>query len=553
MDETISTAYAQPNLLSSIQKTAASVEEISPMEADSSLGHIPAPLLVDRQELSPSDLAELRDACGVLARQVSTAAQALEDARNRRESTVKPKKGKNSSKHAAHTSSSKPESQGRCARGHDDNAHQLPLLSSKFHASGDYVPVGPALRSGNVASHIDRRSARSADGIDPDPLALCRVPKSRGQVNPVRLDTRISLDLRGRPATSPGVSRDHLASSQDTSRYTSQTATTSDQPSTRLSSWSSPANERKSSPGSNGVSEQISPHRGSASAADVAAQTWMMQELSHRQAHASDRRTVRPGSCGSTPYRSAGTERPASRAGIIKDTFRDYIRPRPSSATPDRSARSETTLRRFDSRRGQESHGGGSNWWRGSGRGTGKSWHSFRNAKADAADPSEMGTSPNLNRELPALPGLHQYRERKANATHVAQLMRPKSAAAPPAGEPARAGPTAVGLNPIPDPARVEAERIRHQETVQRAMEDRMRHHTRMASATFELYTRQIEHAASKRAQARGMPSSAAEMTLAPEAQQVLIFSDHQPKKPQGFRNRMSRFLRRSGGKTNAT
>ena len=552
MNETISTAYPQPNWLSSIQKTAASVEEISPMEANSNLGHIPAPLPVDRQELSPSDLAELRDACGGLARQVSMAAQALEDARNRRESTAKPKKGKNSGKHSAHPSSSKSDSQGRCARGHDDNAHGLPLPSSRFHAPGDCVPGGPALRSGNVASQIDRLSALGADGIDADSLALCRVPKSRCQVNPVHLETRISLDLRGRPATSAGVSRDHFAASQDTSRYTSQTATTLDQPSTRLSSWSSPANERKSSPGSNGVSEQISPHRGSASAAGVAAHTWMMQERSHRQAHASDRRTVRPGSCGATPYKPAGTDRPGSRAGTIKDTLRDYIRPRPSSATHDLTARSETTLRRFDSRRGQESHGGGSNWWRGSGRGTGKSGHSFRNAKADAEGPSEIGTSPNLNRELPALPGLHQYRERTANATHVAQLMRPKSAAVPPTGEPARPGPTALGPTPIPDPARVEAERIRHQEAVQRAMEDRMRHHTRMASATFELYTRQIEHAASKRAQARGMPSSSAEMKRAPEAQHVLIFSDHQPKKPQGFRNRMSRLLRRSGGKANA-
>lgn len=531
-----------------MQKTAASVEEMSLVEANSHSSHNLLWLPVDRQELSPTDLAELRDACGLLARQVSMAAQALEDARNRRESNVKPKKGKNSSKHSSHPSTSKPESQGRSARRRDGDTHEPPLPPSKSSAPAEYVPVGAAMRLGNVATLINRLPTPSVDLIDADPLALCRVPKSRCQLNPVHLDTRISLDLRGRPATSAGVPRDHLASSHDSSRYTSQTATTSDQPSTRLSSWSSPANERKSSPGSNCVSEQISPHRLSASAAGVAAKTWTMQELAHRQAHSSDRPTVRPGSCGSTPYKPAGTERPGSRAGTIKDTLRDYIRARPSSDTVHSTAWSEANLRRFDGRRGQESHGGGSNWWRGSGFGNGKSWHSFRNTKVHEEGPSGTDTCPNLNRELPALPGLDQYRARQSNATHVAQLMRPKSAAIKPTGEPPRPAPTtAVEPYPIPDPALVETERIRHQEAVQRTMEDRMRHHTRMASATYGLSARQQEHAARKRGQTTGMAFSPRE-TQGPDASKVLIFSDRQPQ-PRGFRNRMSRFLRRDGGK----
>lgn len=519
---------------------------MSVVEANGHSSHNLTWLPVDRQELSPTDLAELRDACGLLARQVSIAAQALEDARNRRESNVKPKKGKNSGKHSSQTTTSKTESQGRSTRRRDGDIHESPLPPSKSVAPGEYVPVGAAMRLGNVATLINRLPTPSVDVIDSDPLALCRVPKSRCQVNPVHLDTRISLDLLGRPATSAGISRDHVASSHDTSRYTSQTATTSDQPSTRLSSWSSPATERKSSPGSNCVSEQISPHRLSSSAAGVATKTWMMQELAHRQAHSSDRRPVRPGSCGSTTTsKPAGTERPGSRAGAIKDTLRDYIRSRPSSDT----VRSETYLRRFDSRRGQESHGGGSNWWRGSGFGHGKSWHSFRNVKANEEGLSGTEISPNLNRELPALPGLDRYRARKSNATHVAQLMRPQSAVVKPTGEPPRLVPTAVGQHPIPDAALAETERVRHEESVQRTMEDRMRHHTRMASATFGQYAQQKEHVR-KRAQTTGMPLSTLEMQ-GPDAQKVLIFSDRQ-QQPRGFRNRMSRFLRRSGGKGNA-
>lgn len=548
MTELDSTACPRPNLLNLIQKTTVLIEDMNSMEANDHPNHHAEPLPVDRQELSPSDLAELREACAVLARQVSIAAQALEDSRNRREVNVKTKKGKSSAKHTAHPSTSKSESQGRSSRRRDDDTHELPRPPSKGHAPVGYVPVGPAMKLGNVASHISRLSTPG----DPDPLALCRVPKSRCQVKPVHLDTRISPDLLGRPVTSTGVSRDHLASSLDNSRYTSQTATTLDQPSTRLSSWSSPANERKSSPGSNCMSEQISPNRLSTSAAGVAAKTWMMQELSHRQAHASDRRTIRPGSCGSTAYKTARTDRPASRAGTIKDTLRDYIRPRPSSDAVHSTARSETSLGRFDSRRGQESHGGGSNWWRGSGLGSGKSWNSFRNVKgSDAGGPPGMEGPLNLNRALPALPGLDQYRERKANATHVAQLMRPKSAAVPPTtGEVSLPEQTATGQHPIPDPALGETARIRHVEAVQRSMEDRMRHHTRMASATFGLSARPKEHAARKRAQTTGMPSSSLEQMQGSEAPKVFIFSDHHPNERQrGFRNRLSRFLRRGGGK----
>lgn len=522
---------------------------MSVVEVNSQSTHNLAWLPVDRQELSPADLAELRDACGLLSRQVSIAAQALENARNRRESSVKPKKGKSSAKRSSQTTS-KTESQGRSAHRRDGDTHEAPLPPSKSVVPSEYVPVGAAMRYGNVATLINRLPTPSVDVIDSDPLALCRVPKSRCQVNTVHLDTRISPDFFGRPATSAGVSRDHLASSHNSSRYTSQTATTLDQPSTRLSSWSSPATERKSSPSSNGASEQISPHRLSSSAAGVAAKTWMMQELAHRQAHSSDRRPVRPGSCGSTVYKPAGTERPGSRAGAFKDTLRDYIRSRPSSDTVRSTARSETHLRRFDSRRGQESHGGGSNWWRGSGFGHGKSWHSFRTAKANEEGPSETETSPNLNRELPALPGLDQYRARKSNATHVAQLMRPKSAVVKPTGQPPRSAPTAMRQDPIPDLALAETERVRHAEAVQRTIEDRMRHHTRMASATFGLQAQQKEHAARKRAQTTGMPLSSLE-THGPDAQKVLIFSDR-PQQTRGFRNRMSRFLRRSGGKGNA-
>lgn len=542
MNEILLTVCPRPNLLNLIQKTAASVEDMSSVENyDGSTHQNPPPPAMDRQELSPNALAELRDACTVLARDVSIAAQILEDSRNRRESNTKPKKEENSAKQSSHTRTSKSESQGRSSRRRDDSnlVSDPPPYTRGPYVPCIYVPVSATTSVRSTTSHKNLLSTQDANVIDPDPLALVRMPKSRGQVNPVHQAARLGPNVLGRPVTSAGVSGDHLGSSLDASHYTSRTATTFDQPSTRLSSWSSPANERKSSPGSNYVSEQISPDRLSTSAAGVAAKTWMMQELAHRRPEPSSGRTaVRPGSSGVTPYKNAGTDRPGSRAGTIagnvKDTIRDYMRPRPSSDTVH-TTRSETYLARVNSRRGQESHGGGTNWWRGSGLGSGKNWSSFRNTKTDDECPSGTEGSPNLNRELPALPGLDQYRERKPSATHVAQLMRAERATPKKTSEPPR-----HGQNPINHKALVESENIRHKEAVQQAMEDRMRHHTRMASATFGLYARQKEHAARKRAQA------ATAMKTSPSTQiQDVPTVPAVPNRPRGLRNRVSRFLGR--------
>lgn len=545
MKELILTVCPRPNLLNQIQKAAASVENMTSAENEDTFPHGPAAVVVDRQQLSPSELAELREACAELARQVSRVAQIQDDIRHHRDADKKRKKEKSRTKKSSQTRTAKSEPQPLSSRHREDA--DWPSAPPPY----SHVPVHAAAGFRNTAGQKTRLSTQDADMTDPDPLALARMPsrmKPRSQGDPVHQPARMSANVGRRPVTAAAASADHPGGWPDRSNSTSRTGTTLDQPSTRLSSWSSPADERKSSPGGHRRSDRILLDRPATSAAGVAAKTWRMQELAHRRPEVSSGRTTGPGSRVSTSYKTTGTERPASRAGTIagsvKDTIRDYIRPRPSSDTTHIAppARSEHRSRGVHGRVGPECQGSGSNWWRGSATGSRRSWSSFRNGKSADDGPCPSGTdeSPNLNRDLPALPGLDQYREKKPNATHVAQLMRaerapPRTTSEPP-GEPRDAFTDAMHRHLI------EAERIRHEEAVQRAMEDRMRHHTRMASATFGLYARQKEHAARKRATvAAAAAASAFSSTHVRDAPTVPAA----PSRKRGLRDRLSRILPR--------
>lgn len=143
-------------------------------------------------------------------------------------------------------------------------------------------------------------------------------------------------------------------------------------------------------------------------------------------------RAARPGSKASKRSRRWGGdgdsdyERPLSRAGSISESIRSgishYIRPRTSQDNMRSGRSSASGLSRSQSQSSTTSRRSSNGWWRGGLRRKG-SWSSFRSTKPDQDEPSKLRKNgePNLNRPLPALPGLDQYKETK---THIGQLMK---------------------------------------------------------------------------------------------------------------------------------
>ena len=130
------------------------------------------------------------------------------------------------------------------------------------------------------------------------------------------------------------------------------------------------------------------------------------------------------------------TGRPGSRAGSIASSIADgissYIRPRGSTSSVDstRSGRSSSLgFSRSQSRSSSRSRsssfsGGAGGWWRNGGLRRRGSWASFRSGgggEGREKNRLRKNGEPNLNRPLPALPGLDQYKETK---THIGQLVK---------------------------------------------------------------------------------------------------------------------------------
>ena len=158
----------------------------------------------------------------------------------------------------------------------------------------------------------------------------------------------------------------------------------------------------------------------------------LKQQQAQREAaeqYANGGRAGRPASRSSKlsrmTSRSEWSDRPSSRASNIASSIADgisnYIRPR-TSTDGGRSGRSSALgLSRSESRSSSMSRRSSSGFWRrGSLRRKG-SWASFRSGRGDGDEKHNKKGEPNLNRPLPALPGLDQYKETK---THIGQLMK---------------------------------------------------------------------------------------------------------------------------------
>lgn len=423
----------------------------------------PTPSLVDCQVLSLSELGALRQACTELALHIDPLGYNQDGSRNQ-DSSAKRKKRWNRSEHTQWVSQ-------RC---HDSDREAGSMPDS----------YGPNKPRPSVKTQSTKTDMNSCDAFQPGPGFIPGDPL-----------TKVSANVPAPPVMSVGPCGGHQGSSIDASN-----TTTLVQSSTAFSSLGSPANGKKSSPGG---------HRNSRPLGSGVAESSITQESSRRRPQPVQ---------SSWSYQSHGTDRPESRMGSISESIiwsiRDYIRPRPSSdATLTR--RSETNWLGAGKRWCPESQGAGTNWWREPEVGNKRSGSSFRNGKSGEEGQRKPGKhgAPNLNRELPALPALDQYRERKPGATHIAQLMRSDRVSPYGKAERARNLRTALRAERALDRAIaegglsrcgaeraqyemaekryqegvdgvfVESERVRHEQAMQRVMEERMKHHTRMASA----------------------------------------------------------------------
>lgn len=288
---------------------------------------------------------------------------------------------------------------------------------------------------------------------------------------------RATLDTR--PKTSAAACIDYTGPSVESSNSTSRSTTTYDEfgrPSTGQTSLAmTPGDDKRTSYTAGRVSEQILRDEESADLADTTAKAWMAQELARRRAeYQSTGQAARPASRATMQ-----PNRPSSRAGSIAESVfegvREYIKPRASMD----SMRSESGygLSRCHSRSGSVKSNESNTWQRVKGLRRKNSWSSFRSAKAEPEPTTSTAADGglNLNRALPALPGLDQYKEKKPKPTHIAQLMGGGRAKSMPNAKhlqqqtPASVRPNGVVRN-VSNP-----EDQKRQEDLKRAVEEKMR------------------------------------------------------------------------------
>ena len=244
----------------------------------------------------------------------------------------------------------------------------------------------------------------------------------------------IRQSIQTRPKTSAAATVDYVGEHSDSSRSTSRS--TSHFPSYRPTSTGltslaiTPGEEKQRShvrrPSDESYQEELARRE---------AEDWMREKLAQRQAEQQYTASgpARPASRSSRLSRMTGRsevgDRPVSRAGSfagsIADSISNYIRPRGNSLSAD-SMRSGRTSAMSDASRSssmsRDSSTGRQGFFRRNSLRRKGSWASFRSARPDQEEKNtKKNGEPNLNRPLPALPGLDSYKESKP---HIGQLMK---------------------------------------------------------------------------------------------------------------------------------
>ena len=418
-------------------------------------------------------MLELKQSCAVLVNDTNPPTDEYEDVPDPREALRKYEQAqaakRKANERAEAREAAKIEQQSR-----ETSEQAQPSTSYK------HVPkyAATSCKSTSIRGRPSHNYRRDSAGLKPTESCHMQPSASARATEEEKEDSlfQVRAALESRPKTSAAACIDYSGPSEDTSASTSRSQTThyshAKRPiSTSLTSINTPGEGKRLSFTNQRISEQILQDGASASLADATAKAWMMQELARRRAEAKTG-PARPASRASAKPASESDRsrsRAGSLAGSVLEGVRDYVRPR-ASMDSLRSSRSDSGLSRTQSRsssiKGRDSRSG----WRAQLRRRG-SFSSWRNAKPhqDEATFPQAG-APNLNRELPALPGLDQYKEKKPKPAHIAQIMRaPRQKKSKDA-----ASQQCYAPPPIAAPLSREEEQRRHYE-IRRAVEEKTR------------------------------------------------------------------------------
>lgn len=418
-------------LIHSNQKTVVS-EESSPADASSidSPPCSPSPSETERRELPSNIISQLRQSCALIVQE--TCPQDLDDLPNHNETLRRLNAEHEKQKKTAAARSShiqiKPEIQ-QISSGRP----RVEILPESHKSSARYTPQNAAANVELIFGGRKQVSAPKFHEISPErsDSKQAKIPITHhafvDQISKIRAAERathcINLD-RTTAASSGPSANSSVATSRSTTTYGGIAQTIS----TDLSSLATtPADPHRSSIRH---SEQSLPNGSPKDLHEASGKARTSQEISGRRAGYSE--VIQAKAASRFSLKQKGPERPSSRAGAIAgsiaDGVKDYIRPRRSNDIL-RPKAPATTLPRRGSCDTLESRKIDYSWWRAS--------NLMRNDRdgtspvpplqqvEGATSSSRQEGSLDLNRALPPLPSLSEYKEKRAGPKHIAQLMRP--------------------------------------------------------------------------------------------------------------------------------
>ncbi|KAL8655298.1 MAG: hypothetical protein Q9210_000966 [Variospora velana] len=538
----ISSLLKQTDALTSLQKLSSVPNEdtITPEGLDSP-PYSPTPSCMERPIISPHLIAELRVCCAIVVNETNP--PDYDDVPDHRDMLKK---------YMQERDAYRAQAERRAAREKHMSATRSHGRPDSSGDAGLYRHVPRNAASNFKATTSVRKPSSGYQDIPAFEQPESALTKTSGkktekpqQRNEALEQLRATLDTR--PKTSAAACVDYSGPSVESSKSTSRSTTTYDgfvRPSTGQTSLAiTPGDDKRTSYTAGRASEQSLLDEESADLADAAAKAWMSQELARRRGeYLSTGQAARPASRATLQ-----PNRPSSRAGNIAESVfegvREYIKPRASMD----SMRSESGygLSRSQSRSGSIKSNGSNTWQRVKGMRRKNSWSSFRSAKPEAEPTTSTAADGalNLNRALPALPGLDQYKEKKPKPAHIAQLM---------GGGRTKSVPNAKHLQQAPATARPKSgvvgncsnpEDQRRQNDLKRAVEEKMRLGAIAQSQNLQ------PHPLVKGNSFYNMHEANLSSVTAPSAPMKMPHAAVQPQKP-GLRKKLSRFWSFSGDKT---
>ncbi|KAL8964338.1 MAG: hypothetical protein Q9183_004519 [Haloplaca sp. 2 TL-2023] len=407
-----------------LKLSGAPTEDAITPEGLDSPPYSPTPSCMERPVIPSDIIAELRVSCAFLVNETNP--PEYDDVPNQREMLKKYIQERDAHRALAEKRAAREKrfeaASGKTRRpeSSDDVAVRAPYRHVPQNAASNFETTTSARKPS--FSYLD---IPSFEPLEPTHTTASGLKTAKPERNEALEQIRATLDVR--PKTSAAACIDYSGPSVESSKSTSRSNTTYNEfgrPSTGQTSLAiTPGDDKRMSYTSGRASDPPLNDSESSASADVAARAWMAQELARRRAeYQSTGQAARPGSRAT--MQRPGSSRAGSIAESVIEGVRDYIRPR---ASMDSMRSDYNGLSRSHSRSGSSSikSNKSNTWQRVKGLRRKNSWSSFRSAKVEPepATSTAANGEVNLNRALPALPGLDQYKEKKAKPTHIAQMM----------------------------------------------------------------------------------------------------------------------------------